>query len=151
MLAHSGYGRYEISAYSQKGQECRHNLNYWTFGDYLGIGAGAHGKISTNEVVRTQKHRQPHDYLNTNKPFLARQQKLLNSDLAFEFMLNATRLEGKISKSLLQQRTGITLADIDDKFQLAKDLGFIVDNENYWQVTSHGRRFTNNLQGVFLG
>ncbi|RUR17620.1 radical SAM family heme chaperone HemW [Legionella sp. km535] len=151
LLGESGYSRYEISAFSQSGRQARHNLNYWLFGDYLGIGAGAHGKITTaHSIQRTRKHRQPKDYLNPDKPYLAHSEKVKDDDLLFEFMLNTTRLEQPIPLDLFNQTTGLNLNRLLPKLKIAQDKNLIVLTNDYWQVSPLGRRFTNNLQALFL-
>lgn len=151
LLRESGFNRYEISAFSKLGKEARHNLNYWLFGDYLGIGAGAHGKITTTQgVQRTRKHRQPKDYLNTEKPFLAAQESVNHDELLFEFMLNTTRLERPIPLELFTQTTGLDHSLLLPKLKLAENKNFITVTDRHWQITPLGRRFTNNLQTLFL-
>lgn len=152
LLAEHGYQRYEISAFSQPGREARHNLNYWLFGDYFGIGAGAHGKLTSAEhrVSRTKKYRQPKDYLDEGKPFLVSQEVGDEASLLFEFMLNATRLQQKIPQGLFRERTGLPEARLQAKLRLAAEKGLITLEKDHWQVTERGRRYTNNLQALFL-
>ncbi|MBL7480271.1 radical SAM family heme chaperone HemW [Legionella bononiensis] len=151
LLQKSGYTRYEISAFSQPDKKARHNLNYWLFGDYLGIGAGAHGKITTaHSILRTRKHRQPKDYLNQDKPYLAHIEEVTNEELLFEFMLNTTRLEQPIPLELFNRTTGLDLNLLLPKLKTAQDKNLIVLNHDHWQVSPLGRRFTNNLQALFL-
>ncbi|KTD46382.1 radical SAM family heme chaperone HemW [Legionella quateirensis] len=151
LLQESGYTRYEISAFSQPDKKARHNLNYWLFGDYLGIGAGAHGKITTaHAILRTRKHRQPKDYLNQDKPYLAHIEEVTNEELLFEFMLNTTRLEQPIPLELFNQTTGLDLNLLLPKLKTAQDKNLIVLTHDHWQVSPLGRRFTNNLQALFL-
>lgn len=149
LLKDAGYTRYEISAFSKPGQQSRHNLNYWLFGDYLGIGAGAHGKYTTpNTVNRTHKQRQPNTYL--KKPFLAGLECIKNEELLFEFMLNTTRLEQAIPIDLITKRTGQETDLLMEKLHLAESKNFITLTKTHWQVTPWGRRYTNNLQSLFL-
>lgn len=151
LLANAGLSRYEISAFAQTNRQARHNLNYWLFGDYLGIGAGAHGKItSTLGVQRTRKHRQPADYLNETKPFLAQLDSVSKDDLVFEFMLNTTRLEQPIPLELFSQTTDLALSEIIPTLQRAADKKLIDLKPTWWQVTALGRRYTNDLQAMFL-
>ncbi len=148
-----GLTRYEISAFSKEHKKARHNLNYWLFGDYFGIGAGAHGKLThlqNMKIIRTRKHRQPHDYLDKNKPFLASIEEVCDADLVFEFMLNTTRLEQPISNSLFTLRTGLEFGFLLPKLQQAEAKGFIKTTKTDWQITSFGRRYTNDLQALFL-
>lgn len=151
MLAAHGLNRYEISAFARPLHESQHNLNYWLFGDYLGIGAGAHGKftdINNKKIYRTHKSRQPNDYL--YKKFLVEKRELASQDLVFEFMLNATRLEQKIEHSLFTSRTLLPYNFIDSKLSKAASLGLIDLTDAYWRITPFGRSFTNNLQEIFL-
>ncbi|HAZ7572777.1 radical SAM family heme chaperone HemW [Legionella sp. PATHC032] len=151
LLHDSGYQRYEISAFSKPEKQARHNLNYWLFGDYLGIGAGAHGKMSTpNEVIRTRKHRQPKDYLDNEKPFLAARECIKGKELLFEFMLNTTRLEQPIPFELFTTATGLELNQLLPLLELARKKQLISLTETHWQVTPLGRQYTNDLQSLFL-
>ena len=153
LLEDHDYKRYEISAFCQKGKPAQHNLNYWLFGDYIGIGAGAHGKLTAADgktVYRTRKHRQPADYLNPNKAFRAALEPVSPNDLVFEFMLNATRLQQAISKSLFIERTGLSIENLTPGLATALAKGLITTNDTHWQITPFGRRFTNDLQGLFL-
>lgn len=152
LLASAGYRRYEISAFSREGFAARHNLNYWRFGDYLGIGAGAHGKFtdSDNTVWRTQKHRQPKDYLHPEKPFLTALEQPDAATLLFEFMLNTTRLEEPVPLSLFTETTGLANDILLMKLIPAEQQGLLSRSETHWQITPHGRRFTNDLQALFL-
>ncbi|MGV3740005.1 MAG: radical SAM family heme chaperone HemW [Gammaproteobacteria bacterium] len=145
--------RYEISAFCREQDRAQHNLNYWLFGDYLGIGAGAHGKITVDapgKIYRTQKYRQPKEYLDRNKSFLAQTTPIELSALPFEFMLNTTRLEQAIPYALFFQRTGLSPETLQSKLIQAQNLGFITLLPNAWQITPLGRRFTNDLQTLFL-
>jgi len=152
LLEKHHFNRYEISAFCQNNKVSRHNLNYWLFGDYLGIGAGAHGKITTNEgMIRTRKVSQPTDYLNTNKPFMASCEKISDHDLLFEFMLNTSRLQQSIPKDLFFERTGLPYERLEPFLQKAQAKGLVNIDDSSWQITSLGRWFTNDLQGLFLG
>jgi oxygen-independent coproporphyrinogen-3 oxidase len=153
LLAAHDMARYEISAFCRNDQMAQHNLNYWLFGDYYGIGAGAHGKLTLSapeKIFRTQKYRQPKDYLDPHKSFLAQQTEISHSALMFEFMLNTTRLEQNIPYALFPQRTGLSIDYLQPKLRIAGDLGFITLFPEAWQITSLGRRFTNDLQAIFL-
>jgi oxygen-independent coproporphyrinogen-3 oxidase len=151
LLKESGFTRYEISAFSQPNRQARHNLNYWQFGDYLGIGAGAHGKLTTQQgVLRTRKHRQPKDYLDASKPFIAQVELVVEKELLFEFMLNTTRLEQAIPIELFNARTGLPSDKLLKKLKLAEQKQLIHMINDYWQVTDLGRRYTNDLQALFL-
>ena len=153
LLATHHFNRYEISAFCQDNKPARHNLNYWLFGDYFGIGAGAHGKLTTTdnkEIFRTRKQRQPADYLNADKPFIAGFEQVSHADLIFEFMLNATRLQQAIPKNLFAERTGLSFDLLAPIFYQAELKGLITTNNTYWQITPFGRQYTNDLQGMFL-
>lgn len=152
LLEAAGYSRYEISAFCKPGKESAHNLNYWLFGDYIGIGAGAHGKItdSNGQIYRTRKQRQPADYLNPAKNILAEKEQVSTDALPFEFMLNTTRLNQPISKQLFEERTGLQFECIKPIMIKAAQQGLITLDEKGWQVTALGRRYTNNLEAMFL-
>lgn len=152
LLASKGYERYEISAFCKPGKPSHHNLNYWLFGDYFGIGAGAHGKLTTpaQQVWRTNKSRQPNDYLADSKAFLAAKTEVSPQDLLFEFMLNTTRLQQAIPNSLFTERTGLSFELLRPLLLQAQKAGLITVNEMHWKVTELGRRFTNDLQALFL-
>ena len=147
------FNRYEISAFSQPQKKARHNLNYWLFGDYFGIGAGAHGKLTTTDdkqVFRTRKQRQPTDYLNPNKPFLAETTQINDAELVFEFMLNTTRLQQAIPKILFEERTGLSINRLTPLLLNAETRGLVHIDDAHWQITPLGRQFTNDLQALFL-
>jgi putative oxygen-independent coproporphyrinogen III oxidase len=152
LLHEKGYQRYEISAFCKPHREAKHNLNYWTFGDYIGIGAGAHGKITlkNGHIMRTTKHRMPKEYLKSEKPFLASEKTLSKEDLVFEFMLNSTRLQQSISNHLFVTRTQLSFEKIASKLCEAQEQSFIQLSNEGWQVTELGRKFTNTLQEIFL-
>lgn len=151
LIRESGFMRYEISAFSKTNRQAQHNLNYWLFGDYLGIGAGAHGKLTLNrQIHRTRKHRLPKEYQNKAKPFLAQRDVVVNEELVFEFMLNATRLEQAIPFSLFEQRTGLNLKLLMPKLKMAHAKNLISLSDTHWQITPFGRRYTNDLQALFL-
>jgi len=153
LLNKSGFKRYEISAFCQAGRESYHNINYWLFGDYYGIGAGAHGKITLEApqtIYRTRKQRQPSDYLNSDKAYLAGKEVIDSKALIFEFMLNTTRLQQQIPHHLFQERTGLPQVAIQPYLEQATQKGLLRLNEHFWQVTEHGRLFTNDLQELFL-
>jgi len=156
LLAEAGYGQYEVSAYALPGQECRHNLNYWQFGDYLGIGAGAHGKLTLSlpdGILRTAKPRQPREYqrlMATADSAIGERRTLVAADLPFEFMLNALRLNVGFSARNFEQRTGLTAASLQPKLTAAKNRGLLESNNNQWIPTEMGRRFLNDLQSAFL-
>jgi putative oxygen-independent coproporphyrinogen III oxidase len=152
-LAKHHYEKYEISAFSKQNKQAQHNLNYWQFGDYYGIGAGAHGKLTTPQfksIYRTRKQRQPKDYLNHQKPYLIEKNQLKSADLLFEFMLNTTRLAQAIPYALFTQRTGLDMNLLLPKLKAATQQGFLTCTKTHFQITPFGRRFTNDLQRLFL-
>jgi len=151
LLKAEGFERYEISAFSRPEKAARHNMNYWLFGDYYGIGAGAHGKITTKDgIYRTRKQRQPKEYLQEDKAFLVEKTLVDTDSLLFEFMLNATRLQQAIDHQLFTERTGLPFERLLPKLQEAAAQGLITLDDKRWQISDRGRRFTNDLQGLFL-
>jgi oxygen-independent coproporphyrinogen-3 oxidase len=156
-LAASGYEQYEISAYAQAGARCAHNLNYWQFGDYLGIGAGAHGKLtdaSANAIGRTAHVRQPRQYLEAIEAGGARLERWTISpdDLPFEFMLNALRLLDGFHVAQFQARTGQPMESLQQTLEAARRRGMIEadGSSSICRPTEFGRRFLNDLQALFL-
>lgn len=144
------FERYEISAFSKPNKQSVHNLNYWMFGDYFGIGAGAHGKFTQKEIVRTRKHRQPNDYLDPTKPYLVEQKTVSAKDLIFEWMLNTSRLEHPIPYALFKERTDLPLESLLPLLKSAAQQGFVQLSSEHWQITPLGRRYTNDFQMLFL-
>ncbi|MCH9689171.1 MAG: radical SAM family heme chaperone HemW [Gammaproteobacteria bacterium] len=147
------YERYEISAFSKHQKQAQHNLNYWHFGDYYGIGAGAHGKLTSPDfksIVRTRKQRQPKDYLNADKSYLVENKQINSAHLLFEFMLNTTRLQHAIPYALFTKQTGLDIKQLIPLLKTAEEKGFITCTQTHWKVTAFGRRFTNDLQHLFL-
>ncbi len=126
-LAAAGYHQYEVSAFSQAGFQAKHNLNYWTFGDYLGLGAGAHGKITNDqgEILRYWKTRLPKHYLTRLEHFRAGHESLSKQDLPFEFLMNALRLKQGVAEQLFQDRTGLTLNDLEPQLTGQRKKGLI--------------------------
>lgn len=151
-MAERGFLPYEISAYTHD-KKCKHNLNYWLFGDYLGIGAGAHGKISdpnTHTITRTWKTKHPKDYLNTDTPFIAGRKILSSKDIALEFMLNALRLYQPISVSLFESRTGLSIQTLAPQLNQVQKQGLLMWDETQIETTSKGKQYLNELLEVFL-
>lgn len=145
--------QYEISAYAKKGYECVHNTNYWEFGDYLGIGAGAHSKITHFEKEIISRHWQvknPKIYLDPNKTLTAEQTILSEKDVVFEFMLNALRLTNGIRMDLFSERTGLPITKIIPFLEKAKIKGMLEYDQNFLKPTELGLRFLNDLVGLFL-
>jgi oxygen-independent coproporphyrinogen-3 oxidase len=151
--AAAGYGHYEVSAYAQAGHECRHNLNYWTFGDYLGIGAGAHGKLSfPQRIVRQMRFKQPASYLENaaRGVFTAESVEIKRADLPFEFMLNALRLNEGFSPAQFTARTGMPMSAIEAGLDDAQRRGLVTRTLDRIRPTDLGRRFLSDLQVIFL-
>jgi oxygen-independent coproporphyrinogen-3 oxidase len=152
-LAASGYRHYETSAFAQAGREAKHNLNYWTFGDYLGIGAGAHGKLSfADRILRQMRYKQPREYMEKAEAGAALQQEqpVASGDLPFEFMMNALRLTKGFDLSLYTLRTGLPFHTLREDLQEAESRGLIErDHLRLWP-TAKGQRFLNDLLQIFL-
>jgi oxygen-independent coproporphyrinogen-3 oxidase len=153
-LNRHGYARYEISAFAKPNARCQHNVNYWAFGDYLGIGAGAHGKISSaNQILRTVKERHPETYLkNIYSPSkaLIEERIVQGSELPFEFMLNALRLVDGVPSHYFADRTGVEITQILPQMNVAIEKGLLENNLQQLQATPLGLQFLNDLQEIFL-
>jgi putative oxygen-independent coproporphyrinogen III oxidase len=150
LLADAGYVQYEVSAYARPGARCRHNLNYWLFGDYLGIGAGAHGKLSLalpHRILRTVKPKQPREYLSQVR---GENSCIRCEDLPFEFMLNALRLNEGFTVLDYRERTGLDIDTAAVKLAAGEARGLLERRVDGWRPTELGRRFLNDLQGSFL-
>ena len=154
LLSNAGYKRYEISAYAKKDQECKHNLNYWRFGDYIGIGAGAHGKISyPGKITRQVRERHPETYMQaieTRGNALIESREIPSKDLPFEFMLNALRLTDGVDTNTFSERTGLPLSVISKGLDAASKKGLLDENPSKLKATALGLRYLNNLQEMFL-
>ncbi|MEP7181191.1 MAG: radical SAM family heme chaperone HemW [Betaproteobacteria bacterium] len=152
-LASAGYGHYETSAHARPGRECRHNLNYWQFGDYLGIGAGAHSKLSfADRIVRQVRWKQPKQYLQQVASGAPLQENgdVRRDDVGFEFMLNALRLAAGVPTTLFAERTGYPLSLVQRPLAEAAARGLIETDPMAIRPTALGRRFLNDLQTLFL-
>lgn len=151
LLAQQDYQQYEVSAYAKAHQQAAHNLNYWQFGDFLGIGAGAHGKISHSDgrIERYWKTRQPDDYLSAAQPCAGRQ-LLANHELPFEFLINALRLVKGVPAELFSQRTGLPLAALQPGLKQALQRGLLLDNPQQLATSAKGQLFLNDLLQLFL-
>ena len=152
-LAAHGFGQYEVSAYARAGHPCRHNRNYWEFGDYLGIGAGAHAKITDAEAItRLARRKQPQDYLAHagTAAALAEQRQLTPADAAFEFMLNALRLTDGVPAALFAERTGLPSSVVEQPLALATRRGLLEAAPGWIRPTLRGRQFLNDLVELFL-
>jgi oxygen-independent coproporphyrinogen-3 oxidase len=149
-LAQAGFAQYEVSAYARPGRRCRHNLNYWTFGDYLGVGAGAHGKLSfpqTGEILRTVQTREPRRYLASAD--LA-QHAVPQAELPFEFMLNALRLTDGFDAATFPQRTGLAWQVIEGPMYTALERGLVLRTETGFRPSALGLRFLNEVLLGFM-
>jgi putative oxygen-independent coproporphyrinogen III oxidase len=155
-LAEAGFNQYEISAFAKTGQRCQHNLNYWQFGDYLGIGAGAHGKLTDahqQQIRRSWKLKHPREYLaHAGSPDrIAGSNILKPDDISFEFMLNALRLVEGFDSGLFPQRTGLPISVIEDTLNRAQEQSLLDLRTNMIRPTSQGLNYLNDLMGMFLG
>ncbi|MFZ6672495.1 radical SAM family heme chaperone HemW [Undibacterium sp. Xuan67W] len=152
MLA-AGYGNYEVSAYAKPGRESRHNLNYWNFGDYLGIGAGAHSKLTfPHKIVRQVRYKQPKIYMEESLRGAAVQEtvEIQRHEVGFEFMLNALRLNQGFAVNLFNERTSLLLNDLEKELTVAEQKGLLSRDHQTIRPTELGRRFLNDLQTLFL-
>lgn len=149
LLRKAGFEQYEISAYSQPGQQCQHNLNYWRFGDYLGIGCGAHGKITLadeNKIIRTVKVKHPKGYMDLTRKYLSDKKVVPKEDLPFEFFMNRFRLLEPCPKTDYENFTGLGLDNkTAQNLEVAVKRGLLIESSDEWQVTPLGRRYLNTL------
>jgi oxygen-independent coproporphyrinogen-3 oxidase len=158
LLADAGYVQYEVSAYARPGMQCRHNLNYWQFGDYVGVGAGAHGKLSLElpqRILRTTKPKQPRDYQDqvrhaAPEATIGGTDCVSPKDLPFEFMLNALRLNEGFTFADYRQQTGLGIDSVEAKLAAGEARGLLERRPGGWRPTELGRRFLNDLQASFL-
>lgn len=152
LLAEHGYRQYETSAYAQPGRQARHNLNYWTFGDFLGLGAGAHGKwtAADGEIYRHWKTRLPKDYLDPDKRFRADHKQLAQDELPFEFLMNVLRLTDGVPSLMFTQRTGLSLDRLAAGRRDAEARGLLEPDPQRLVATAKGQLFLNDLLQLFL-
>ncbi len=151
-LAENSYINYEVSAFAKKDYTCFHNLNYWRFGDYLGIGAGAHGKITNAPeqcITRTAKSRNPKDYMDRTRR-RATHTRLTPKEAAMEFMMNALRISEGFETALFTERTGLGLNSVEKPLRRAEELALINWDIHRIRPTEHGRRYLNNLLELFV-
>ena len=151
-LSAADLAQYEVSAYARAGRQCRHNLNYWTFGDYLGVGAGAHGKLTfpdRAQIVRTVQLREPRRYLAAADDTLARR-VIARCELPFEFMLNALRLTGGFDAATFAQRTGLDCQEIAAPMDTAIARGLILRTATGYRPSELGLRFLNEVLLGFM-
>jgi oxygen-independent coproporphyrinogen-3 oxidase len=149
----AGYQHYEVSAYAQSKRQARHNLNYWQFGDYLGIGAGAHSKLSfPHRVIRQARYKQPASYIERAQQGNAVQEEkeITRGEMGFEFMLNAMRLVDGVEVNLFAERTGVALNSVERALNEAERKGLLYRDHKIIKPTELGRRFLNDLQELFL-
>ena len=155
-LAQAGYAQYEISAYARAGAQCAHNLNYWRYGDYLGVGAGAHGKLTqpaTGAIARTVREREPRRYLTRGHTDAPAAMPVANVDLPFEFMMNALRLVEGFEEDLFETRTGLAWSELSAPLKSLAERGLlesIPGQAGGWRPTEFGRRFLNDAIAAFL-
>ena len=152
LLAQHGYHQYEVSAYARQNAVAVHNVNYWSFADFIGIGAGAHGKVSSpnGRIQRTWKTRQPADYLNPDKPLLAGSNTLAADDLPFEFLMNALRLTDGVELALFSERTGLPLSALQQGLEQARQRGLLCADPQRLAASAQGQLFLNDLLQIFL-
>ena len=155
LLAARGYGQYEVSAYARTGRRSRHNLNYWQFGDYIGIGAGAHGKLTQLDggsgIVRTTRLKQPREYLSRRREQRVSERHVVPAeDLPFEFMLNGLRLIDGFDEQTFESRTGLSFEALAANVAKAERKGLLEHAQRQWRATADGQRFLNDLQELFL-
>ncbi|BET96085.1 radical SAM family heme chaperone HemW [Xenorhabdus taiwanensis] len=150
LLTEAGYQQYETSAYAKPGYQCQHNLNYWRFGDYLGIGCGAHGKISfaDGRILRTVKTKHPRGYMQGN--YLDQKNQVDNGDRPFEFFMNRFRLLESMPRQDFSDFTGLPESVIRPQIDEALTKGYITESDTHWQITKHGKLFLNSLLELFL-
>jgi oxygen-independent coproporphyrinogen-3 oxidase len=146
-LEDAGFEQYEVSGYARAGANCVHNLNYWNFGDYIGIGAGAHGKLSFADgdfIVRTQQTREPRRYLAAEPGALVRKQ-IARTDLPFEFAMNGFRLVRGFEDEVFESRTGLPIAVLEQSLAPLVARGLVDRSEKHWSATPKGFRFLNDI------
>ncbi|KMW73397.1 coproporphyrinogen III oxidase [Photorhabdus luminescens subsp. luminescens] len=150
LLTAAGYQQYETSAYAKPGYQCQHNLNYWRFGDYLGIGCGAHGKITfeNGRILRTVKTKHPRGYMQGR--YLDKQNQVENEDRPFEFFMNRFRLLEMMPKQDFSNFTGLSETSIRAQIEQALAAGYLSETATHWQITQKGKLFLNSLLELFL-
>jgi len=153
VLSDAGYEQYEISGYAKTGKQCQHNLNYWRFGDYIGIGCGAHGKLTdpeTGKIYRRSKVKHPRGYMDAAKDFLDNEHVVEQDELPFEFFMNRFRLIEATPKQDFCDFTGLPLSTINEQIDTAVKKGLLTETETHWQVTKLGHRYLNSLFDLFI-
>ncbi len=149
-LKSAGYIQYEISAYAREKRQCEHNLNYWQFGDYIGIGAGAHGKLTgaAGKIVRTSKKRGPADYMQGQ--YVSARQEVARDEVLLEYLMNSLRLQQGFEVSQAAELTGLAQTDICSQLAGPLSEGLMTENAGYFKPTEKGHRFLNELLGHFV-
>ena len=153
LLAAKGYRHYETSAFALPQRRARHNLNYWQFGDYLGIGAGAHSKLSFHDkVIRQVRHKQPQTYMQqaAKDAPIQTEHEVSRDEMGFEFMMNALRLNEGFDSVLFQERTSLPLSSIQRELDEAARRGLLTRDHQRIAPTQLGQRFLNDLLGIFI-
>jgi len=160
LLTEAGYEQYEISAYAKQDQQCQHNLNYWRYGDYLGIGCGAHGKITmplnipvlpAHAIMRTVKVKHPKGYMDFTRAYMDKTSQVESDDLAFEFFVNRFRIMEACPKAQFAKNTGRELTNTELKhLEKAQSMKLITSNDREWQLTETGKRYLNSLLDLFV-
>ncbi len=152
LLDSTGFARYEVSAFAKLGHQSRHNLNYWQFGDYLALGAGAHGKIThaSGEIIRYQKTRKPEDYLQRQPSRSSKSETIDNADLALEFMMNALRLQQGFTRQLFSERTGLAAEAIEARLVKLRRLGLLEESNQLIRPSQRGFELVDSILSEFL-
>ncbi len=154
-LNQNGFIQYEVSAYAKNGSQCHHNLNYWQFGDYLGIGAGAHGKITNTEnfsIQRTWKVKHPSQFLKSaaTDARIGKRYNIPTEELPLEFLMNALRLNQGFTESLFSQRTGLARSVLEQKLTICIEQGLLEQRSDRIRCSKHGRNFLNDILQRFI-
>ena len=153
LLSEAGYARYEVSAYAQAGRQCRHNLNYWQFGDYLGIGAGAHAKISnaaTQTITRISKEKHPRTYLEAAHNRISTSAELSTDDVILEFAMNSLRLDHGFTRAAFTAATSLPASIIETQVQSAIEKEWLTENNGAIKATAKGQRYLNELLQLWM-
>ena len=155
MMGAAGYEQYEISAWCRDGAQCRHNLNYWQYGDFIGIGAGAHGKItlpSEEKIRRRSRHKHPQTWMKKvgDGEGLIEDREIDAGERVFEFFLNQLRLRGGVRKDQFSARTGLPWDEVSSRVDLALEKGLLTDEDGRLKPSELGWRFANETQAIFL-
>lgn len=153
LLTSAGFSHYEVSAYARDSRRARHNLNYWQYGDYLGLGAGAHGKITLpkeQRIIRPQKTRLPEHYLDPQRPFTAAERQVEPKDMVLEFMMNALRLVDGVPIALFDQRSGLEWPEVQASVRQLQERKLLVNEPDRLATTSLGQRYLNEVLSAFM-